>query len=143
MRLKTANLRHPVDKSKAPIAARLLQNSLYLIYLEYSEFRWNRQKMVIFLEQHDLLPLIISPKFSNFLLSEKPFFPYINFIQSYLSLLYKFRCFMRSSNSSYPEVVVQKCSVKKVFLEISQNSHENSRAVPCFFFNKVAGLQLY
>ena len=143
MSLKTAYLRHPVDKSKAPIAARLLQNSLYLIYLEYSEFRWNRQKMVIFLEQHHLLPLIISAKFPNFLLSEKPFFPYINFIQSYLSSLYKFRCFVRSSNSSYPEAVVQKCSVKKVFLEISQNSHENSRAVPCFFFNKVAGLQLY
>ena len=39
------------------------------------------------------------------------------------------------------EAVVQRCSVKKVFLEISQNSQENA----CLLFNKVAGLglQLY
>ena len=39
----------------------------------------------------------------------------------------------------HSEAVVQMCSVKKVFLEISQNSQEN----PCTrvsFFNKVAGL---
>ena len=31
-------------------------------------------------------------------------------------------------NQIYPEAVVQRCSVKKVFLEISQNSQENNRA---------------
>ena len=37
------------------------------------------------------------------------------------------------------EALVQKCSVKKVFLEISQNSQENTCAG--VFFNKVAGLR--
>ena len=38
--------------------------------------------------------------------------------------------------------VIQSCSVKKVFLEISQNSLENTYAR--VFFNKVAGMrQLY
>ena len=36
------------------------------------------------------------------------------------------------------EAVAQKCSVKKVFLEISQNSQENNRG-QSIFFNKVAG----
>ena len=36
------------------------------------------------------------------------------------------------------EAVVQKCSVKKVFLEISQNSQENNCARVSF-----SGLQLY
>ena len=46
------------------------------------------------------------------------------------------------------EAVVQRCSVKKVFLEISQNSQENACAKVLFlimqslFFNKVAGLRL-
>ena len=31
-------------------------------------------------------------------------------------------------SSQYPEAVARKCSVKKVFLEISQNSQENSCA---------------
>ena len=31
------------------------------------------------------------------------------------------------------EAVVQKCSVKKVFLEISQNLQENTRATVCNF----------
>ena len=39
------------------------------------------------------------------------------------------------------EAVVQRCSVKKVFLEISQNSQENACARVSL--NKVAGLQLY
>ena len=39
------------------------------------------------------------------------------------------------------EAVVQRCSVKKVFLEISQNSQENTCAR--VFFNKVAGLRPY
>ena len=37
------------------------------------------------------------------------------------------------------EAVVQRCSLKKVFLEISQNSQENTCA-RVSFFNKVAGL---
>ena len=36
------------------------------------------------------------------------------------------------------EAVVQRCSVKKVFLEISQNSQENTSA-RVSFLNKVAG----
>ena len=36
------------------------------------------------------------------------------------------------------EAVAQRCSVKKVFLEISQNSPENTFA-RASFFNKVAG----
>ena len=41
------------------------------------------------------------------------------------------------------EAVVLRCSVEKVFLEISQNSQENTCA-SVSFFNKVAGgLQLY
>ena len=39
------------------------------------------------------------------------------------------------------EAVAQRCSVKKVFLEISPNSQENTCG--SLFFNKVAGLQLY
>ena len=39
------------------------------------------------------------------------------------------------------EPVSRRCSVKKVFLELSQNSQENTCA--SLFFNKVAGLQLY
>ena len=38
------------------------------------------------------------------------------------------------------EAVVQRCSVKKVFLEISQNSQENTCA-RVSFFNKVADLR--
>ena len=37
---------------------------------------------------------------------------------------------------SFIEAVVQRCPVKKVFLEISQNSQENTCA--SLFFNKVA-----
>ena len=44
----------------------------------------------------------------------------------------------------YTEAVAQRCSVKKVFLEISQNSQENTCA-RVSFFKKLAGvsLQLY
>ena len=38
------------------------------------------------------------------------------------------------------EAVLQKCSVKKVFLEISEHSQENTCA-RVSFFNKVAGLK--
>ena len=38
------------------------------------------------------------------------------------------------------EAVVQKCSVKKVFLEISEHTQENTCA-RVSFFNKVAGLK--
>ena len=40
------------------------------------------------------------------------------------------------------EAVVQKCSVKKVFLEILQNSLKK-QLCNCLFFNKVAGLRLF
>ena len=43
-------------------------------------------------------------------------------------------------NSEKPEAVVWKCSVGKMFLEISQNSQENTCA-RVSFFNKVAGLR--
>ena len=39
----------------------------------------------------------------------------------------------------YAEAVVQICSVNQVFLEISQNSQENTCA-RVSFFNKVAGI---
>ena len=35
-------------------------------------------------------------------------------------------------NIDEPEAVAQRCSVKKVFLKISQNSQENTCARPCF-----------
>ena len=38
------------------------------------------------------------------------------------------------------EALVRRCSVEKVFLEISKNSHENACAARVSFFNKVAGL---
>ena len=41
--------------------------------------------------------------------------------------------------SPLPEADVQRCSVKTVFLEISQNSQENTYA--SLFFNKVTGLK--
>ena len=42
------------------------------------------------------------------------------------------------------EAVVQRCSVKKVFLEISQNSQENTCVKICFLIKlKALGLQLY
>ena len=41
--------------------------------------------------------------------------------------------------SSIPEAVVQRCSAKKVFFEISQNLQENTCA-SVSFFNKIAGL---
>ena len=52
-------------------------------------------------------------------------------IQKFSSLLLKPR---------FSEAVVQRCSVKTVFLEILQNSQENTRA--SLFFNKVADLVL-
>ena len=42
------------------------------------------------------------------------------------------------------EAVVQRCSVKKVFLEISQNSQENTCARVSFLIKlQASGLQLY
>ena len=42
------------------------------------------------------------------------------------------------------EAVTQRCSVKKVFLEISQNSQENTCARVSFFIKlRGLGLQLY
>ena len=44
---------------------------------------------------------------------------------------------------TYPEVVVHGCSAKKVFLEISQNSYENTCARVSFFIKlQTLGLQL-
>ena len=42
--------------------------------------------------------------------------------------------------SRNPEAVVQRCSVKKVFLEISQNSQENTSFL---IKSQASGLQLY
>ena len=47
-------------------------------------------------------------------------------------------CLQRTYNFIHSEAVVQRCSVKKVFLKISQNSQENTGAR--VFFNKVAVL---
>ena len=42
------------------------------------------------------------------------------------------------------EAVVQRCSVQKVFLKISQNSQENTRARVYFLIKlQTLGLQLY
>ena len=42
------------------------------------------------------------------------------------------------------EAVAQRCSVKKVFLEISQNSQENTCARASFLIKlQVSGMQLY
>ena len=41
-----------------------------------------------------------------------------------------------------PEAVVRKCSVKKVFLEISQNSHEK-QAQACNFIKKETLVQVF
>ena len=46
-----------------------------------------------------------------------------------------------SLNVKQTEAVVQRCSVEKVFLEISQNSQENT-CTRVSFFNKVVGLSL-
>ena len=40
------------------------------------------------------------------------------------------------------EVAGRRCSIKKVFLNISQSSQENKRPCWSFFFNKVVGLRL-
>ena len=46
--------------------------------------------------------------------------------------------------SEFAEAVVQKCSAKKVFLEISQNSQQNTCARVCFLIKlQASGLQLY
>ena len=45
---------------------------------------------------------------------------------------------MSPSIQEWTEAVVQRCSIKKLFLEISQNSKESTCA-RVSFFNKVAG----
>ena len=47
----------------------------------------------------------------------------------------------RDSDSQKPEAVARRCSVKKMFLEISQNSQEK-HLCKSLFLNKVAGLRL-
>ena len=50
------------------------------------------------------------------------------------------KCFFKSfCQGKHIEAVAQRCSVKKVFLEISQNSQEDT--APESFFNKVVGLR--
>ena len=52
--------------------------------------------------------------------------------------------FLRKQTSHDEEAVVQMCFVKKVFLEISQNSQENTCARISFLIKLCAsGLQLY
>ena len=49
-----------------------------------------------------------------------------------------------SKLSDLPEAVAQMCSIKKVFLEISQNSQENTCArVSLLIKLQASGLQLY
>ena len=48
-----------------------------------------------------------------------------------------YKCTVSSCMEYCSKAVTQRCSVKKVFLEISQNSHENT--CDSVFFNKVAG----
>ena len=43
----------------------------------------------------------------------------------------------------HPEAVVRRCSIKKVFLEISQNSKENTSARDSFLIKLQAVLQFY
>ena len=60
------------------------------------------------------------------------------FLKTFVLRWYKMEALARNSlNQS--EAVVRRCSVKNVFLEISQNSQEKTCA-RVFFLNKVAGL---
>ena len=45
-------------------------------------------------------------------------------------------------HSGFPEAVTRKCSVKKVFLEILQNSQENTCARVSFFGHNVFSCEL-
>ena len=51
---------------------------------------------------------------------------------AYTFLQLKVSYFLQSSGCILTEAVVQRCSVKKVFLEISQNSQENTCARDSF-----------
>ena len=52
--------------------------------------------------------------------------------------------FLSIKSEFITEAVTQRCSVKKIFLEISQNSHENTCARVSFLIELQAlGLQLY
>ena len=54
------------------------------------------------------------------------------------------RYFTIRANDCFLEAVVQRCSAKKVFLEISQNSQENTCARVSFLIKFVGlGLQIY
>ena len=56
----------------------------------------------------------------------------------------KYLYFPRKETSHDEEAVVQRCSVKNVFLEISQNSQENTCARVSFLIKlRASGLQLY
>ena len=79
---------------------------------------------------------------------------YINFFQTLYSLksvfslntgyvLTKFFIFKFDLNVNHPKAVVRGCSLKKVFLEISQNSQENTCARDSFLIKLQADLQFY
>ena len=54
------------------------------------------------------------------------------------------KSFIQIKNNRGQEAVVQRCSIKKVFLEISQNSQENTCARVSFSIKLQArGMQLY
>ena len=52
-----------------------------------------------------------------------------------------FPLFVFMSYWTEADAVARRCSVKKVFLEIWQNSQENTCACQSLYFNKVAGLK--
>ena len=54
------------------------------------------------------------------------------------------RFYKMKTDEQYLEALVGRCSIKKVFLEISQNSQENSCARDSFLIKfQALGLQLY
>ena len=58
---------------------------------------------------------------------------------TFLEKSFSFACFLKGIS----EAVARRCSVKKVFLEISQNLLENVCGIVSFLIKLQAGLQLY
>ena len=67
----------------------------------------------------------------------RPYFIHVNPVKLVKYKLYKISNIVKST-----EAMARRCSVKKMFLEISQNSQENACA-RVSFLNKVESLQLY
>ena len=80
--------------------------------------------------------------------------------ENFLFTLLRYKTFIFNSSPPHPSRLIltlkglrkyvipfrsshQRCSVKKVFLEISQKSQENTCARQSPFFNRVAGLSLF